>query len=303
MSKYLSKYYCGNKTGLCNYNEPLPYSKVLDRTFDPEVIRRKEECNENVGVLGYCCDKKNDKIMNEESMERINKEFKEDIILNHGNSKYAQILLDPNAASKEKQNSSEIYQNLYLDFNNQRYSEVIERCDRYILDFNGEPIVTKFEFLKALAIARVYGFKEYKKALSFIKLNYSSTSEGKEAERILDEVLPLVKNDKFVSKNLSNNYKIVYKFDSSSSSINKQTNELKKYIDNVDYLDLTVSEDFYNNIITFVVVHGLKSYDGSLGLAERLENSIDIQAKSFFVISTENYKTIQIHKNLDKFEK
>ena len=45
------------------------------------------------------------------------KEFKEDIILNHGNSKYAQILLDPNAASKEKQNSSEIYQNLYLDFN------------------------------------------------------------------------------------------------------------------------------------------------------------------------------------------
>ena len=231
------------------------------------------------------------------------KEFKEDIILNHGNSKYAQILLDPNAASKEKQNSSEIYQNLYLDFNNQRYSEVIEKCDRYILDFNGEPIVTKFEFLKALAIARVYGFKEYKKALSFIKLNYSSTSEGKEAERILDEVLPLVKNDKFVSKNLSNNYKIVYKFDSSSSSINKQTNELKKYIDNVDYLDLTVSEDFYNNIITFVVVHGLKSYDGSLGLAERLENSIDIQAKSFFVISTENYKTIQIHKNLDKFEK
>ena len=57
------------------------------------------------------------------------------------------------------------------------------------------------------------------------------------------------------------------------------------------------------NIITFVVVHGLKSYDGSLGLAERLENSIDIQAKSFFVISTDNYKTIQIHKNLDKFEK
>ena len=79
MSKYLSKYYCGNKTGLCNYNEPLEYSKVLDRTFDAEVIRRKEECNENYGILGYCCDKKNDKIMNEESMERINKEFKEEI--------------------------------------------------------------------------------------------------------------------------------------------------------------------------------------------------------------------------------
>ena len=61
--------------------------------------------------------------------------------------------------------------------------------------------------------------------------------------------------------------------------------------------------NYYNNIITFVVVHGLKSYDGSLGLAERLEKTIDIQADSFFVLSSDNYKTIQIHKNLDKFEK
>ena len=231
-------------------------------------------------------------------------EFKEDIILNYRDSKYAEILLDPNTASKEIQNSNEIYENLYTDFNNQKYIDVIEKCDTYILDFQGEPIVTKFEFLKALAIARVYGFKEYEKALTFIKLNYSSTIEGKEAERILDDVLPTVKNDRFLKNDLSDNYKIVYQFDTvSNSDIDSQITKLKKYIDKVDYLDLTVSEDFYNNIITFVVVHGLKSYDGSLGLAERLENSIDIQAKSFFVISADNYKTIQIHKNLDKFEK
>ena len=231
-------------------------------------------------------------------------ELKEDIILNYRDSKYAEILLDPNSASIEKQNSNEIYENLYADFNNQKYIDVIEKCDTYIMDFQGEPIVTKFEFLKALAIARVYGFKEYEKALTFIKLNYSSTIEGKEAERILDDVLPTVKNDRFLKNDLSDNYKIVYQFDTvSNSDIDSQITTLKKYIDKVDYLDLTVSEDFYNNIITFVVVHGLKSYDGSLGLAERLENSIDIQAKSFFVISTDNYKTIQIHKNLDKFEK
>ena len=70
----------------------------------------------------------------------------------------------------------------------EKYIDVIEKCDTYIIDFQGEPIVTKFEFLKALAIARVYGFKEYEKALTFIKLNYSSTIEGKEAERILDQV-------------------------------------------------------------------------------------------------------------------
>ena len=230
-------------------------------------------------------------------------EFKEDIIQNFRSSKYAEILLDPSAATNVNQNSNEIYENLYFDFTNQKYIEVIDKCNKYILDFNEEPIVTKFEFLKALAIARAFGYKEYEKALTFIKLNYSTTIEGKEAERILDEVLPSVKNDNFSNNKSSENYKIVYQFDvASNTNITKQSEQLREYIDNIDYLDLSVSQDFYNNIVTFVVVHGLKSYDGSLGLAERLESSIENQATTFFVISSENYKTIQIHKNLEKFK-
>ena len=240
------------------------------------------------------------------SLDSVTKaeQYKKDIIANHRNSKYAEILLDPTAISKEKQNSNEIYERLYIDFNDQKYIQVIDECNKYILDFNGEPIVPKLEFLKALAIARVYGFKEYEKALTFIKLNYSTTVEGKEAELILDEVLPSVENNNFKNNNMSDNYKIIYQFAvGSDNEILSQINDLKQYIENVDYLDLRVSEDFYNNITTFVVVHGLKSYDGSLGLAERLEKTIDIQADSFFVASSDNYKTIQIHKNLDKFEK
>ena len=229
-------------------------------------------------------------------------QFRNDIIVNHSDTKYATILLDPKSAIGNVQNAVEVYQELYSKYNQQNYLKVIQECDENILNFNGEPIVTKFEFLKALAIARLYGFKEYEKALKFIKMNYSSTLEGKEAELILSEILPTIKNEEFLENKLSDNYKIIYTFETKSEElIDNQIKELKLYIDNVDYLDLRVSEDFYNNIITFVVVHGLKSYDGSLGLTERLENSIDIQADSFFVISSDNYKTIQIHKNLDKF--
>ena len=229
-------------------------------------------------------------------------QFRNDIIVNHSDTKYATILLDPKSAIGNVQNAVEVYQELYSKYNQQNYLKVIQECDENILNFNGDPIVTKFEFLKALAIARLYGFKEYEKALKFIKMNYSSTIEGKEAELILSEILPTIKNEEFLENKLSDNYKIIYTFDTKSEElINNQIKELKVYIDNVDYLDLRVSEDFYNNIITFVVVHGLKSYDGSLGLTERLGNSIDIQADSFFVISSDNYKTIQIHKNLDKF--
>lgn len=233
---------------------------------------------------------------------KLAKQFKEDIIKNHPDSKYAAILLDPQATINGNQNSSFVYEEMYSLYESEKYLDVISDCDKNIILFNGEPIVSKFEFLKSLAIARLYGFDQYKKSLEFIKLNYSSSKEGKEAERIIEDVLPSIANDEFKENKLSDNYKILYTFDvNSKEDINQQINDLRIYIDEIDYLDLRVSEDFYNNIITFVVIHGLKSYDGSLGLSERLEKTISIQAESFYVISSDNYKTVQIHKNLNKF--
>ena len=233
---------------------------------------------------------------------KLAKQFKEDIIKNHPDSKYAAILLDPQATINGNQNSSFVYEEIYSLYESEKYLDVISDCDQNIILFNGEPIVSKLEFLKSLAIARLYGFDQYKKSLEFIKLNYSSSKEGKEAERIIEDVLPSIDNDEFKENKLSDNYKILYTFDvNSKEDINQQINDLRKYIDEIDYLDLRVSEDFYNNIITFVVIHGLKSYDGSLGLSERLEKTINIQAESFYVISSDNYKTVQIHKNLNKF--
>ena len=233
---------------------------------------------------------------------KLAKQFKEDIIKNHPDSKYAAILLDPQATINGNQNSSFVYEEIYSLYESEKYLDVISDCDQNIILFNGEPIVSKLEFLKSLAIARLYGFDQYKKSLEFIKLNYSSSKEGKEAERIIEDVLPSIDNDEFKENKLSDNYKILYTFDvNSKEDINQQINDLRKYIDEIDYLDLRVSEDFYNNIITFVVIHGLKSYDGSLGLSERLEKTINIQAESFYVISSDNYKTVQIHKNLNMF--
>ena len=233
---------------------------------------------------------------------KLAKQFKEDIIKNHPDSKYAAILLDPQATINGNQNSSFVYEEIYSLYESEKYLDVISDCDKNIILFNGEPIVSKFEFLKSLAIARLNGFDQYKKSLEFIKLNYSSSKEGKEAERIIEDVLPSIANDEFKENKLSDNYKILYTFYvNSKEDINQQINDLRIYIDEIDYLDLRVSEDFYNNIITFVVIHGLKSYDGSLGLSERLEKTISIQAESFYVISSDNYKTVQIHKNLNKF--
>ncbi len=95
MSQYLSKYFCGNKTGLCNYDEPLEYSKLLDRQFDNKILKIREDCSVNQGILGYCCDESKTDIMNEETMKRINKEYNEEVFTknNLGNFHKGQIPL------------------------------------------------------------------------------------------------------------------------------------------------------------------------------------------------------------------
>ena len=71
MSQYLSRFYCGNKEGLCNYAEPVKYEKVIDRQFD---ILLTEMVNQCPGDKGYCCDNSpaNQKQMDERDMTEIN---------------------------------------------------------------------------------------------------------------------------------------------------------------------------------------------------------------------------------------
>jgi len=52
----------------------------------------------------------------------------------------------------------------------------------------------------------------------------------------------------------------------------------------------------------FVMIHGLKSRQGSRGFAESLsERKKDKIKTSFFEISSENYAIVQIHKNLEMY--
>ncbi len=128
--------------------------------------------------------------------------------------------------------------------------------------------------LKAVSIAKEYGYDQYKEQLNFIKLNYSNSIEGKEAEYILKKVLPLLSSKEFSENATSNNFKIIYEF---STPLEEEITNFITFINNaineIEFLELNTSKDYYNNIVTFVVLHGLKSYDGAMGLAEMLDKN------------------------------
>jgi hypothetical protein len=228
---------------------------------------------------------------------------KNDIINNHPDSRYATILLNPDSNLGEDENSPEnLYESLYKQFEAQNYGVVISESDKYITMFDGEAIVPKFEFLKAVASARLFGFQAYKKAINFIALNYPNSPEGKQAEQMMQSVIPMLEKKTFVDEAASKNFKVIYSFtDASDEEIQEFYNKLNESIEVVRYFDLTSSIDKYNANTTFVVVHGLTSLPGAQGFKDILNDYKKKIDKDHFSISSDNYEVIQIHKNLEAY--
>ena len=232
--------------------------------------------------------------------------YKNDILTNHSDTRYAEILRNPNSQLPTDESSPEFkYKQLYNEFEAGKYAEVIQKCDEYMMMYNGNEIVPKLELLKATAIGREQGFEAYKKALNFVSLNYPSTEEGKQAQLIYSNVLPALEKKDFLPDSESNSWKLVYQFSKDETeAAQKLKEELDKAIENLHYTNVTSSIDYYDPQTRLVVVHGWKSKGGANGFGEVLKEDKKLKLKRpFFEISTPNYKIIQIHKNLGDYLK
>lgn len=248
---------------------------------------------------------------------------KQDIINNHGASRYAKILQNPEEALEGDKNSPEaIYNRLYKLFKDQKYAEVIKESDEMITKFGGEDFVAKFELLKAQAVGRYHGFEPYKEALNYVSLNYPQSPEGKKAQLLYQTSIPQIASKEFVEGvEEDKNHKLIFPF---SIYGMHQAEELKQVLDDIikelRYDKMKVTIDVYTKDKQFVVVHTKRNEMGALGLAEllgigKVEDTRGVDQTNskrkkkyhkkveapFFVVASPNYRVIQIHKNVDAY--
>jgi hypothetical protein len=226
--------------------------------------------------------------------------MKAQILELYPNSRYAQILLNPSSEATESEDSpNAIYQQLYKDYQDGKYKEVLVSTQEAISRFNGEEIIPKLELLKATIVAKLSGLDEFERTLNYVSLNYPNSEEGKKAEKIISVDLPKLRALN-LSKAESKNWKILY---SSTNFEDKNTKvlieKIKKFLTERDLKRLSLSLDIYTMTDNFVVIHGISS--------ENLANEIVAILKEFkeykvqevpVVISAENYAVVQIKKNL-----
>ncbi|SFZ90079.1 Tetratricopeptide repeat-containing protein [Flaviramulus basaltis] len=231
---------------------------------------------------------------------------KNDIISTYPESRYATILKNPELVSDKDENSPEsLYEALYIQYQNQEYEDVISKSKNYINTFDGEPIVPKFELLKAIAIGRLYGYEAYGKAINNLAVTYANTLEGKQAQNIESNILPKLASKEFIAENdsVTNNYKVVFQFKNINlEEVANFQKTLDEVLENIRYYKLTSSIDVYNPETTFVIVHGLKTGTVARTFDQLLTKEDNKKIKTpYFVVTSTNYQIIQIHKNLDAY--
>ncbi|WOD45067.1 tetratricopeptide repeat protein [Hwangdonia lutea] len=231
---------------------------------------------------------------------------KNEIITKYPESRYAAILNNPDLANlKDEQSPERVYEKLFALHENQEYATVISECETYINAFDGDPIVPKFELLKATAIGRLFGYDAYKKAINYVAVTFANTPEGQQAEKMETEVLPKMASTDFVEEtdDASTNFKVVYKFENTEiDAIQAFQKTLDTVLENIIYYDLKTSVDVYNPNTKLVVIHGLKSGQVAKTFNQLLTKEDNRKiTEPYFAISSANYQIVQIHKNLDTY--
>ena len=227
--------------------------------------------------------------------------IKNRIITDYPNSRYAQ-LLNNDSINLELGSPEVVYKDLYKEYEDGLYREVIVKTDMAIVQFVGEEMLSKFELLKANLIGKLYGLVEYKKALNFVALTYPNSEEGKSAEDFITKKIPYLEALYFEDETPSS-WNIIYQPKSLVEKDNKVLlDKLNKFIKERSIGKLTLSTDIYTMDRNLILIHGIKSETDAKGIAQVLKEFKDYKIQDVAtVISSENYRIVQVYKNLEEF--
>lgn len=227
--------------------------------------------------------------------------YKQQILSQYPDSRYAEIIKNPSSDMSKTLAPDAAYDEVFKRYNHGEVREVYAQIDEYIDTYTGEDIVSKFELLKARIGARLMGIEEYKKGLNYVALNYPNVIEGKEAEATLKNDIPNLEKLAFGQPTAS--WKIVYKFDfADEAKIKPLKDKIEKFIKEGLNNNITLTSDVYTLKENMLVVHGFISKLAAEDAVSVLKDYKKYKvAEPLEVISTEDYKVVQIKKNYTEF--
>ncbi len=224
----------------------------------------------------------------------------QEIVQKYPKSIYAELIKHPdNIANRSDKAFQQTYKKLYRLFEAQQYDSLMHQAEPALVKFSFHPELGKIELLQATAIGRSKGLEAYKKALQNIILKYPKSPYQIEAQKRL-KLVKQYKNLQYSHKP-DKSYKVVIITDIYSPKVTKLIQCLKEIINKHKSTQLNISKDPFNAQNSFVVIHNFYSLQSAQYFSDLLKNST-CAPKNYFVISSKNYKTLQLTKKLEAYQ-
>lgn len=226
--------------------------------------------------------------------------YKNEIASEYPDSRYAQILTNPEIALENNESPEVIYATIYKKNADGQIREAFEEVNQRVDQYFGDESLPKFELLKANISGRLHGLSEFKKSLNFVALTYPDNVEGKEAESLLRTNIPKLEALELGKEEVTG-WKLVFinNFPTTEATT-KLIEKINKYIKDKNSVLLKVSNDVYLIDKNCVVIHGFINKESTKSMLSVLKEYKEYKiSEEGLVISTEDYRIIQIKKNLE----
>jgi tetratricopeptide (TPR) repeat protein len=115
--------------------------------------------------------------------------YKNQLLTRYPESHYSMLLNNPNYINELLEEEHRVvrrYETVYEKYKQEAYDEVITDAEAAIEEFQGEPLIPKFKFIKALSVGAVNGQEAMKVELDSLISQHPGTEESSEAQQIID---------------------------------------------------------------------------------------------------------------------
>jgi hypothetical protein len=225
--------------------------------------------------------------------------YKQKILSEYPQSRYASAI--NNTAINADITADSEFNLLYKKVEEGWFREANLEIDALLKKYDGDELNAKFDMLKAKISARLFGLSAYKEALQKMVKNYPKADETKKIESILSSDIPALEALQFGATAKTYNLVFVTNYPNEISHKNL-IEKLNKYAKESGDRKVSVSNDIYNVNKNMIVLHGILNKVTAESVANYLKEHKDYKLKDTpIIISNEDYKVVQVNKNLEEY--
>ncbi len=225
--------------------------------------------------------------------------YKQKILTEYPESRYASAFNNTTINAAITADSE--FNMLYTKVEKGLFREANLEIDALLKKYDGDELNAKFDVLKAKITARLFGLSAYKEALQKIVKNYPKAVETKKIESILNSDIPALESLKFGATSKTYNLVFITNYPNETSHKNL-IEKLNKYAKESGDSKVKVSNDIYNVDKNMIVLHGIINKATAESVYNYLKEHKEYKLKDMpIIISNEDYKVVQVRKNIEEY--